>query len=153
MLAVSALCSVEISVINIGRIAGIAVILCAAKRFRHSGGVICGVLTTAGIFLSSSKLGLPAAFLGIAGFAAGFAADYSKVSVGAAFLTVNFCGQLLTGMNDGFVFSSGRRSNRLYRLYAHTGKVYYVRAGIRDVSEDGGEQLVKARMDFVAGLW
>ena len=77
-----------------------AVLAGSLITYLASGGVICGVLTTAGIFLSSSKLGLPAAFLGIAGFAAGFAADYSKVSVGAAFLTVNFCGQLLTGMND-----------------------------------------------------
>ena len=50
MLAVTALCSLNVSVINAGRIAGIAILLCAAKRFRHSGGVVFGVLTTAGIF-------------------------------------------------------------------------------------------------------
>lgn len=151
MLAVSALCSVEISVINIGRIAGIAVILCAAKRFRHSGGVICGVLTTAGIFLSSSKLGLPAAFLVIAGFAAGFAADYSKVSVGAAFLTVNFCGQLLTGMNDASFFLQADAVIGCIVFMLIPEKYIMYGQVIRDVSEDGGEQLVKARMDFVAG--
>ena len=151
MLAVSALCSVEISVINIGRIAGIAVILCAAKRFRHSGGVICGVLTTAGIFLSSSKLGLPAAFLGIAGFAAGFAADYSKVSVGAAFLTVNFCGQLLTGMNDASFFLQADAVIGCIVFMLIPEKYIMYGQVIRDVSEDGGEQLVKARMDFCSG--
>lgn len=151
MLGVTALCSLNVSVINVGRIAGIAVLLCAAKRFRHSGGVVFGVLTTAGIFINSAELGIPAAFLGIAGFAAGFAADYSKVSVAAAFLTVNFCGQLITGMNDASFFLQADAVLGSIAFMLIPEKAIMFGQVIRENEEDGGEQLVKARMDFVAG--
>ncbi len=151
ILATTALCSLNISVINIGRIIGIAVLLCAAKRFRHSGGVIFGVLATAGIFLNSSKLGLPAAFLGIAGFAAGFAADYSRVSIAAAFLTVNFCGQLIMGMNDASFFLQADAILGSLLFIMLPEKLIMYGQVIRHEEDDGGEQLVKARMDFVAG--
>lgn len=151
ILAIAALSSLNLSVINIGRIVGIAVVLCAAKRFHYSGGVIFGVLTTAGIFLSSSKLGLPAVFLGIAGFAAGFVADYSKVSVAATFLTVNFCGQIITGMNnDSFLLQADAVLGSIVFMMIPDKLLMYGQV-IRDNEEEGGEQLVKARMDFVTG--
>lgn len=151
ILAVATLCSLGVSVVNIGRIIGIAALLCAAKRFCYSGGVIFGVLTTTGIFLCSSDLGIPAAFLGIAGFAAGFAAEYSKVTIASAFLTVNFCGQLITGMDDAsfFLQADAVVGSILFMLIPEKAIMYG--QVIRENETDGGEQLVKARMDFVAG--
>lgn len=151
VIAVSALCGLSFSVINIGRIAGCMLILCSAKRFRFSGGVVCGVLTAAGIFLSSSELGIPAAFLGAAGFAAGFASDYSRITVSAAFLAVNFCGQLITGMNDSaFCMQADAVLGSvafmlLPRRFIISGNVICEHG-----DSDGSEELVRARMDFAA---
>ena len=151
MLAVAALCSLEIAFINAGRVIGIAAVLCAAKRFKYSGGVVFGVLAAAGMFLSSGSLGLPAAFLGMSGLAAGFAADYSKVSVAAVFLAVNFFGQLLTGMNDASFFLQADAVLGSILFMALPERFIMYGQVIRDDESDGGEQLIKARMDFVAG--
>lgn len=151
VLAVSALCSVNISFLNIGRIAGIAALLCAAKRFGRNGGVLCGVLTAAGVFLSSPASGIPAAFLGIAGFAAGFAAEYSKVSTAAAFLAVDFCGHLITGMNDASLFFQADAVLGSIAFMLIPEKFIMYGQVICETEEDGGERLVRARMDFVAG--
>lgn len=151
ILAVSALCGLTFSVINIGRIAGCLLILCASKRFRYSGGVVSGVLTAAGIFLSSSTLGIPSAFLGIAGFAAGFAADYSRVTVAAAFLAANFCGQLITGMNDAaFCMQADAALGSI--IFMLLPKKILVPGNVicESGDENGGEELVRARMDFAA---
>ncbi len=151
ILSITALCSLGISVVNVGRIVGIAAILCAAKRFQYFGGVIFGVLTTTGIFLGVPKLGLPAAFLGIAGLAAGFASEYSKVTVASAFLTVNFCGQLITGMDDASFFLQADAVVGSIVFMLIPEKLMMYGQVIREKETDGGEQLVKARMDFVAG--
>lgn len=150
MLAVTVLCSAGISVINVGRIAGTAAVLCAAKRFRQSGGVIFGVLTTAGIFLNSPKLGLPAVFLGVAGFAAGFASNYSRVSVAAMFLTVNLLGQFLTGMNDASFFLQADVIIGCAAFMIVPERVLMYGQVIRGEEDDGNGRIVKARMDFVA---
>jgi hypothetical protein len=151
ILSVAALCSLNISVVNIGRIIGIAVVLCAAKRFGCSGGVILGVLTTAGIFISSSDLGIAVAFLGIAGFAAGIVAEYTKVTVAAVFLTVNFCGQLITGMDDASFLLMADAVVGCFSFMLIPEKMLMYGQVIREREEDGGELLIKARMDFVAG--
>lgn len=149
-LLVMVLCSIGISVINIGRIAGTAAILCAASRFRHSGGVIFGVLTTVGVFLYSPSLGIPAVFLGISGFIAGFAADYSRVSVAALFLTINFCGQFLTGMNDSsFLLQADVIVGSIIFMLIPEKLLMFGQV-IQENDDDGSGQLVKVRLDFVA---
>lgn len=150
MLTITVLCSAGISVLNIGRIVGTAAVLCAAKRFRHSGGVIFGVLTTVGILLTSTELGAPAVFLGIAGFVAGFAADHSRVSIAAAFLSVNFCGQLLTGMNDASFFLQADVIFGSIIFMIIPEKIMMYGQVVRETEDRDGEQFVKIRMDFVA---
>ncbi|MCM1227268.1 MAG: SpoIIE family protein phosphatase [Clostridium sp.] len=150
MLAVTALCSAGISVLNIGRIIGAAAILCAAKRFKYSGGVVFGVLTTAGIFLSSAKLGVPAVFLGIAGFAAGFLSAHSRVSIAAAFLSVNFCGQLITGMGDDSFFLQADVIFGSIIFMLIPEKLLMYGQVIRSIPENSDDHFVKLRMDFVA---
>lgn len=151
MLFLTVLCSLEVSIINIGRVIGTAVLLCAAKRFRYPGGVVFGALTTMSTFLSSPKLGVPAVFLGISGLAAGFASQYSKTAVAMLFLTVNFSGQLLTGLNDAsfFLQTDAVLGSVIFMLIPERLIMYG--QVIRENEADGGEQLVKARMEFVAG--
>jgi stage II sporulation protein E len=150
-IAVSALCGISVSVINLGRIAGIVLVLLAAKRFRYSGGVISGVLTTAGIFISSPELGLPAAFLGIAGLAAGYAADYSRITIAAAFLAVDFCGQLLTGMNDASFCMQADAVVGAIIFMLLPAKIVMSGGIVLDGDSDGsGSEVIRAEMDFAA---
>lgn len=150
-IAVSALCGISISVVNLGRIAGIVVVLLAAKRFRYSGGVISGVLTTAGILISSPELGLPAAFLGIAGLAAGYAADYSRITIAAAFLAVDFCGQLLTGMNDAsFCMQADAVLGGIIFMLIPVKTVMSGSIVFEGDTDGSGSEIIRAEMDFAA---
>ena len=151
MLFLTVLCSVELSIVNAGRIVGVAVLLCAAKRFKYSGGVVFGVLAAMSSFLASPKLGIPAVFLGVSGLAAGFFSQYSKTAVAVTFLTVNFFGQLLTGLDDAafFLQADAVLGSILFMLIPE--KLIMYGQVIRENESDGGEQLVRARMEFVAG--
>lgn len=148
---VSALCGISVSVVNVGRIAGVLMILWMAKRFRHSGGVISGVLTTAGIFISAPELGIPAAFLGLAGLAAGYAADYSRITVAAAFLAVDFCGQLVTGMNDAsFCMQADAVIGGIIFMLLPGNIIMSGGIALDRDSDGGGSEIIRTEMDFAA---
>lgn len=100
VLLVSQLCGLSVSVINIGIAAACAVTLCACRFFGSVGGVVCGVLTSAGVTAAFPDMGLQTVFFGAAGLAAGFASGFSRVSVAALFSAANLVGQLAVGMND-----------------------------------------------------
>ncbi len=99
-LCISILSGISISIINIGIVIACTAILCAGRFFGCYGGVICGVLTAAGVLISCPEFGLQAAFFGAAGLAAGLAHKYSRITLTAVFSGVNFLGQLAAGMND-----------------------------------------------------
>lgn len=150
IIIVAILCGFNISVLNVGRIVGVAAVLYAAKSYRHVGGVMCGVLTTAGIFISSSELGLPAAFLGIAGLGAGFVSSYSKVTMSAVLMTVSFLGQLMVGMNDAsFCMQADIALGCITFMVTPFHLIKFNTVIAEDEDDSGAERLVKARMDFV----
>ena len=99
-ICISILSGISFSIINIGVVAACTVILCASRFFSCYGGVICGVLTAAGILMSYPDLGIHAVFFGAAGLAAGFVHKYSRITLTAVFSGVNLLGQLAVGMND-----------------------------------------------------
>ncbi len=145
-ICVSVLCGVTFSIINVGIAAACAVILCAGRFFGCYGGVICGVLTAAGVLISCPEYGLQAAFFGAAGLAAGFAHKYSRITLTAIFSGVNFLGQLAAGMNDvsfciqadavlgGIIFLSLPE-----RFIMAGGK--YCTGALRDSSEFAGKEM------------
>lgn len=145
-LCVSVLCGVTFSIINVGIAAACTVILCAGRFFGCYGGVICGVLTAAGVLVSCPEYGLQAAFFGAAGLAAGFAHKYSRITLTAIFSGVNFLGQLAAGMNDvsfciqadavlgGIIFLSLPE-----RFIMAGGK--YCTGALRDNSEFAGKEM------------
>ena len=91
---------ISLSVFNVGIIISSVVLLCACRFFGCGGGVVCGVLTTAGVFIGQSELGLQTAFFGVAGLMAGFVSGYSRVTITAVFSGIILLGQLVTGIND-----------------------------------------------------
>lgn len=100
VLSTSLLSGLSLSVLNAGIILSSFIILCACRFFGCVGGVICGVLTTVGIFLGNGDLGIQTAFFGAAGLIAGFLSRCSRVTLASAFSGTILMGQLATGMND-----------------------------------------------------
>lgn len=72
LLAISALCGLDLQFCNPGRVTGIFVTLLAARQFRHSGGTLLGALTACAAVLCSVKLGMPLLFLPVTAMLAGF---------------------------------------------------------------------------------
>ena len=100
MLIVTLLSGLSFSVINAGDVLGCVVILCASRFFGCYGGVICAVITSAGLLAGQTELGLQTVFFGAAGLAAGFCRSYSRITVTAVFTAVNLSGQLAVGMDE-----------------------------------------------------
>ena len=58
ILAIATLGSFDFPTMKPGRIAGIAVTLLAARKYKHTGGVVCGALTTCGVMHCKNTDGL-----------------------------------------------------------------------------------------------
>ncbi len=98
-LLMASMCSVRFPLINIGIVLGAAVTLSAAYFYRHTGGVLCGALTTCGAFLSSSSCGMTVVLLPAAGLLTGYLYK-QKINVAAAFFVgLNFIMMMLTGIS------------------------------------------------------
>ncbi len=100
VLTVTILCGIELSILNIGIIIASVITFGSCSFFGCYGGVICGVLTTAGVLFSNIELGMQTVFFGIAGLCAGFFQRYSRVTAISVFSGIILMGQLSTGMTD-----------------------------------------------------
>lgn len=92
LLFVTALCGVQISFCNVGRVLGTSVTLLFARQLRQNGGTLCGALTVCGITLCSVKLGMPMLFLPVTAMLMGFLTKLPN----ALFIPVFFCSQALS---------------------------------------------------------
>ena len=97
-LLTSALCTVNLPVINIGVIIGISVTLLAAYRYGSSGGALCGSLTACGAFLASKDIGMTIVLLPVSGIITGYISNRKHTAAAAVFLTVNFMLTILSGV-------------------------------------------------------
>lgn len=102
---IAALCSFEFSLLNPGCIIGSAVTLIAARRYRCSGGVICGALTACGAVLSAQELGMSLSFLPVTGLIAGYMAENGSFAVSGVFFLFNALAQL-TVMSSSSSYSA-----------------------------------------------
>lgn len=74
LLGITALCGLDLSFCNIGRIVGTAATLLCARQTRQQGGTLCGALTACGVTLCSVKLGMPVLFLPVTAMLMGYLA-------------------------------------------------------------------------------
>ena len=102
---IAALCSFEFSLINPGYVIGVAVTLMAARRYRYSGGVICGSLTACGAMLSAQELGMSLSFLPVTGLIAGYMAESGGFAASGVFFLFNALAQL-TVQSSAATYSS-----------------------------------------------
>ncbi len=98
------LSGLSISIFNIGVIVSCFIILCACRFFGCVGGVTCGVLTTAGIFIGNSDIGIQTIFFGVAGLMSGFMSRCSRISIVSVFSGIILMGHFAIGMNDASFF-------------------------------------------------
>lgn len=100
LLLIAALSPVSVFFLQPGLLVGAFAILTAAERYRAAGGMLSGVLTTAGLLLCTPSLGAHGALLGLSGLAAGYFAELGNAAVLGIFLATNSVGQLLLGMDS-----------------------------------------------------
>ncbi|MGN0621095.1 MAG: SpoIIE family protein phosphatase [Porcipelethomonas sp.] len=152
LIIITALSGLSFLVINAGRIISVFAVLTAAKKFRYTGGSACGILSMTAVFICSSELGIYTVFLGIAGFAAGFFSEYRRIVMTAVFLVVNFCGQLVLGMDDAsFCMQADAVVGCIVFMAIPERMLMSVGILTDGISDSGGEKLVSARMEFAAG--
>lgn len=92
LLMVTALCGVDLSFCNVGRVLGTAATLLCARQLRQNGGTLCGALTACGITLCSVRLGMPMLFLPVTAMLMGFLSSLPQ----ALFIPVFFLIQMLS---------------------------------------------------------
>ncbi len=100
ILSIAVFSGMTFSIINIGLVLSCLIILCSCRFFGCYGGVICGVLSTAGIFIGNNELGIQTSFFGVAGLLSGLLSDYSRVTLASVFSGTILLGQLATGITD-----------------------------------------------------
>ena len=93
---VAALCSLRLMQVSFGEMLAGFVVLTAARRYRITGGVICGTLSGLAVMLAESSAAGYAAMLPAAGFAAGFLAGKARGWSYAAFQLCGGVGLILT---------------------------------------------------------
>ena len=91
LLAIAALCGLDLPFCNPGRIAGIFITLLAARQFRQGGGTLLGALSACAAVLCNVKLGMPLLFLPVTAMLAGFLSHLPN----AIFIPVFFLMQTL----------------------------------------------------------
>ncbi len=97
---IAALSSFQFGFMNPGCITGTAITLIAARRFRFSGGVVCGALAACGAMLSGEDAGLSLVFLPVTGMLAGYMADTGAFSSSVVFFLCSALAQLTVQSDD-----------------------------------------------------
>lgn len=104
-LTVATLASIQVPLLNIGRIFGLLVTLLACQKHRNTGGAICGSLTCAGALLSSAQLGLPCAMLPAAAMVTGLFSEQNSFLMSFLFISINAVSMMITGASqDSLVY-------------------------------------------------
>ncbi len=118
---IAALSSFSMSLVNPGYIAGVAVTLIAAQRFRYTGGVICGALTACGAMLSADEYGVGLVFLPVTGLLAGYMSEAGSFAASGVFFLCNALAQLTVGTGDEAYSSLGNLMlGCVFYLFLHT---------------------------------
>lgn len=104
-ICVASLCSIKIPYINIGLIFGITVTLFGSYYYCHTGGVMCGALTTCGAFLSSVQCGMTVILLPAAGLLTGYLNKQKNTTASLCFVGINFTLMVLTGITQNSIYS------------------------------------------------
>ena len=95
---VSLLTSLEVFGFNAGRIFGAVVLLCAATKYKHIGGAVCGALTTCGVLLCSVDTAGNTLLLATAGLICGAVSAAGSFAMVLTFLIASIMGLVIIGV-------------------------------------------------------
>lgn len=98
--AAATLSSCQIGIFNLGRVMCCALIPCAAKKKRASGGAVMGALTTVSVTLCSSSLSVNTMLLAAAGLICSAFADFGRLAVAVSFMLSASAALATTGLNS-----------------------------------------------------
>jgi len=145
----SALSSFDLVFLNPGRILGIAVTLVAGYHYGYMGGVLCGALTTCGVFLSSKETGMPFVLLSVAGLISGYIHRRSMGATAVLFNASSILFIIMTGQTDSLIPC-------ICDLAIGTALFFGICPSVSDKwvvtgkSEDGIGDIISSRMEFLA---
>lgn len=152
IVAIASLCSAGIGFFNIGRILGLTVTLFGAKKFRHTGGAICGALTVCGLIMCSADLGKPAMLLALTAMVAGLFADFGNLPTALIFLGTNIASLVLIGVTpeNARIVADLIVASAVFVILPENTVTAFL--GIRAVPrcESPAVELAASRLDFAA---
>ncbi len=96
-LVISALSSIEIGSLNLGRIIGVFAVLCALKRYKLKGAALVSIFTLCGIVLCSPELGQSTMMLPISALIAVMLTGFGSIAIAFAFIAANAVGLVIIG--------------------------------------------------------
>lgn len=100
---IATFCTAGFSAFNIGRTLGIFITLIIAKKYRITGGGICGAITSFGVIMYSPELAKNTLFLCACGIVSGAVAGLGNIAMSAGFIVTAVLGLVATGLgNDTF---------------------------------------------------
>ncbi len=118
---IAALSSFRFYLINPGYVAGVAVTLIAAQRFRYTGGVICGALTACGAMLSAEDYSIGLVFLPVTGLLAGYMSQNGSFAASGVFFLCNALAQLTVASDfDSYASLGNLMLGCVFYLLLHT---------------------------------
>lgn len=145
----SALSSIDLVFVNFGRAAGIAVTLVAGYHYGYMGGVLCGALTTCGVFLASKDTGMPFVLMSVAGLVSGYVHRNSMTAAALFFNVSSVFFIIMTGQSDFLIPC-------ICDLALGTALFFGICPIISDKwvvtgkGENGIEDIISSRMEFLA---
>ena len=151
ILVISALCNINIFYFNIGRITAIVITLIAAKKYRQTGGVICGSLSACAAMLCNVDCGMPVIFLPVAGFMTGFMHKFRNPVMTGTFIIINLFAQLAAGIDSTYYSYISDLAVGVF-LYAGVHKICFERWLIAGEKKNNDlADLFECRMKTLAG--
>ena len=150
MIAVAALCSKDMGILNPGRIAAGFCTAAAARKFGVRGGCAVGVLSASAFLLADQSLGRSGAMLAFSGLVAGLYCIKGKYAVNIAFICAAFGITAAAGMPSGtpqFIADMGAAA-AAYCLIPE--RLYMPRLNGICVSGNGKENIREDRLKFAA---
>ena len=151
ILGICLLCSPDMGLINLGRIAAGFCTAAAARKFGKTGGTAAGILSASAFLLSEQTLGRSGAMLAFTGLVTGLYSYKGKYAVNLAFIVSAFGISAAAGMPSGtpeFIIDTGIAA-ALYCLIPE--RLYLTRLGGLFVSDEDSD-IRSDKLDFAARI-
>lgn len=147
---IASLSSINLSFINLGLIAGVAVTVTASYHYRSIGGVLCGALTTCGAFIASPECGMSVVMLPAAGLLTGYMSRRKSGTAAGFFMGLNFVFMVFTGVSANSILQLANigTGTILFLIISRNFSDKWVFTG-----KEGGAlpNILSSRMSFLAG--